>query len=141
MRARARQVRTLILCVLVASLIAASVLFYVQWRDTDDLMQYVESVFEGQIPFEETSDSPLRRYNWTNDGDIPNHGSDVIVELDLRRMFVLHNYFDGRIWVTYSVKIYTRDGFVYESSSNVSSTWIIHKTKDGWEIVRIIERT
>ncbi|MDR2196774.1 MAG: hypothetical protein LBO07_02290, partial [Coriobacteriales bacterium] len=79
-------------------------------------------------------DRPEDKYNPLRYFDDPQ------VTFELRRVFVLHNFSDGYVWVRYTRTIEST-GFDFPSGSyNIPSLWRIHKDEDGWHIVDIEER-
>ena len=100
-------------------------------------MQYAEAVFAGEIPYEEARKTALWVYDWTSIYD--DLGENPRAEFVLERRLVLHNFSDGYIWVNYSIKVFDSNGrFVY-GASRVPSQWKIHKTENGWEVVKVIK--
>ena len=110
--------------------------------NTNPVVDYVESVFKGEIPYEEVVNTPLRRYDTTRyrNGSIRDGLADV--EIDITRMFVIHNFFDGYMWVKYKNVGYDENGKILYCTSEefpFYSKWKIHRENGEWVIVDIQE--
>jgi hypothetical protein len=104
--------------------------------DTNKLMQQTKDVFLGIIPRSETEGKPIHSYNVTSDYS----ETDIKkVDLTLKRVFTLHNFFDGFIIVYYTVFLYGYDNDIVAGSAEVFSLWRIHKEKGKWSIIAIKE--
>jgi hypothetical protein len=103
--------------------------------DTNKLMQQTKYVFLGIIPRSETEGKPIQRYNLFHyfEKDVER------VDLTLKRVFTLHNFFDGFIIVYYTVFMYDHDNNIVSGSSEIFSLWRIHKEKGKWSIIAIKE--
>ncbi|MDR2196687.1 MAG: hypothetical protein LBO07_01830, partial [Coriobacteriales bacterium] len=75
------------------ALLLVAALYLAMLLDTNSLMRYMRSVFNGEVPLEETADRPEDKYNPLRYFDDPQ------VTFELRRVFVLHNFSDGYVWV------------------------------------------
>ncbi|MDR2196683.1 MAG: hypothetical protein LBO07_01810 [Coriobacteriales bacterium] len=125
------------------ALLLVAALYLAMLLDTNSLMRYMRSVFNGEVPLEETAGRPEDMYNPLFYFDDPQ------VTFELRRVFVLHNFSDGYVWIRYSRVIQspefdpTSENPDYDLLSSTGSTpslWRIHKDEDGWHIVDIEER-
>ena len=96
-------------------------------------MRYAKSVFRGEIALEEVADSPMYRYHPKNDPRLDK------VDLNLYRTFVLHNFFDGYIWIKYDVAHIDSSGDEFRGSRNIPARWKIHRENGGWKVIEIEE--
>ena len=113
-------------------LLAISV-YIIMLVDTHSVMKEVKDVFLGKIPYEQTENTPLSRFNTTNYVTFPT------VKLKLFRYFTLHNFRDGYIWANYTVEVYDKEGNLVTGGWNIPTKWKIHNEKGKWEIVEIFE--
>jgi hypothetical protein len=123
-------------------IISSIILLYViMVIDTNSLMGEVESAFLGEIPISETKDKPIDMYNYSS--DINRYNTAYLgyrVDLTLRRVFVLHNFFfNGIMIIYYSVYVYDYEDKRITASKDIYATWIIHKENGKWSIASIIE--
>lgn len=110
-------------------------LFYVVlFLNTNSVMRYAKAVFRGEIALEEVVDSPMyRHYYPKNEPELDK------VDLSIHRVFVLHNFSDGYIWVKYDVAHIDSSGYEYRGSRDILSRWKIHKENGEWKVVDIEE--
>ncbi|MDR2106254.1 MAG: hypothetical protein LBP24_02470 [Coriobacteriales bacterium] len=130
--ARRVLVRAAIVAVVPIALIA--ILYVVMFLDTNSLMRYMRGVSNGDMSLGETVGKPENIYNPLSYSDNPQ------VTSKLQRVFVLHNYSDGYIWVRYSQAIRNQNSELLSDSPGIPSLWRIHKDESGWHIVDIDER-
>ena len=114
---------------------ALVVLYLSMIMSTNDLINYVEKVMTGEISKEKTKGTPIDRYN--NENVLLNAKVDVTVN----RLFVIHNFFDGYVWVKYSYVTTKNEDprEIMPASVDVISRWKIHKKNGSWKIVEIKE--
>jgi hypothetical protein len=101
--------------------------------DTDSVKADVLTTMNGSVAEQDTIGRPIDRYNGRYISESIRWENRVI------RLFVLHNFSDGVMWVRYTWGGYDRDGFRHGMGRNAPSKWIIHKENGRWEIVKIIE--
>lgn len=116
-----------LLCILLLLL-----LYAVFFLNTNSVMRYAKSVFRGEISSEEVVGTPLYRY-YPKDSEI------VKVDLNLKRIFVSHNFKDGYIWVKYDEEQLDSSGNIVSGSWRIISRWKIHKEDGEWKVVDIKE--
>lgn len=108
-------------------------LFYaVLFLNTNSVMRYAKSVFRGEIALEEVIDSPMWRY-YPKDPEI------ATTDLNINRIFVVHNFKEGYIWVKYDEERMDSYGNTLSSSWDALSRWEIHKENGEWQVVEIKE--
>lgn len=118
--------------------IAASLLVYlIMFYSTNSVVQDVEKVMRGQVAYEDTRGTPIDSYNRGSGGVNSKH--PINVEVNIMRLFVLHNFADGYMWI-----MYTNEGLDPNTNSRygsykVTSRWKIHKENGKWVIVDIKE--
>ena len=57
----------------------------------------------------------------------------------ISRIFVVHNFSNGIMWVNYKRQGYEKNGDYYGISGNILSKWTIHKENGKWRIIKIDE--
>ena len=57
------------------------------------------------------------------------------IELKLRRNFVIHNFKDGVINFTYTMRYYDKDGEIGYAIGNSNDTFTIHKENGRWHVI------
>lgn len=107
-------------------------LYAVFFLNTNSVMRYAKSVFRGEISSEEVVGTPLYRY-------YPKDPEVVKVDLNLKRIFVSHNFKDGYIWVKYDEEQLDSYGNIVSGSWDIISRWKIHKENGEWKVVDIDE--
>lgn len=107
-------------------------LYAVFFLNTNSVMRYAKSVFRGEISSEEVVGTPLYRY-------YPKDPEVVKVDLNLKRIFVSHNFKDGYIWVKYDEEQLDSYGNIVSGSWDIISRWKIHKENGEWKVVDIKE--
>jgi len=101
--------------------------------DTNSLKDEVLDAMNGNVAVEDTLGKPLDKYNGLS------YWMVTRWENTITRVFVLHNFFDGVMWVNYTRCGYAGDGEIWGGSFNIPSKWTIHKENGKWEIVKIDE--
>ena len=108
-------------------------LFYVVlFLNTNSVMRCAKAVFLGEISLEEVVDTPLYRY-------YPKELEIATTDLSINRIFVVHNFKKGYIWVKYDEERMDSFGNILSGSWNVVSRWKIHKQNGEWKVVEIEE--
>ncbi len=118
------------------SIVLMIILYIAMLSDTNSVFNYAKDVFLGKVPHEEVEDTPLSTYDVTN--------RDYIATIDLKmsRKFVIHNFTDGYMYVSYDCTGYDSNGeFSYRRIASFPywNKWIIHKENGEWKIVKIYE--
>ncbi len=105
---------------------------------TNGLIDYVQGVMQGDISGSEVEDSPLRIYSYFASRD-----DFEYADVKVSRVFVIHNFTDGYMWVDYSIKAYNENGEVIAGSATTFPTglskWKIHRENGEWKVVDIVE--
>lgn len=108
-------------------------LYAVFFLNTNSVMRYAKSVFRGEISSEEVVGTPLYIRYYPKDPEV------VKVDLNLKRIFVSHNFKDGYIWVKYDEEQLDSYGNIVSGSWDIISRWKIHKENGEWKVVDIDE--
>lgn len=109
-------------------------IYLIMFINTNSVVGYVNEVMHGDISQSETNGTPLSRYN------IKALEPDVdIIEANVTRFFVWHNFFDGYMYVRYSYKGTDENGKLLTASGPLFSRWKIHRENGKWKIVEIEE--
>ena len=115
-------------------IIGIIIMFYlIMVLNTNSIVREVKNIMSGNVKIADTQNTPLNMYNF----------SDTLlnaeVNVKITRLFVLHNFFDGYIWVNYTYETIKNDNGVMPCSTNILSKWKIHKENGIWKIIEIIE--
>lgn len=108
-------------------------IYLIMFWNTNSLIEYAKAVFYGEIPNEEIENTPW----WGYYDDVHEEGV-AKVDLEIRRVFVIHNFFDGYMWVEYKhAKYDENDELMYFSGAEFPycTKWTIHKEKGKWVLV------
>ena len=68
------------------------------------------------------------------------HMEDVDIDLKLYRIFALHNFDRGYLWINYSVEVADEDGTVITGSWRINVRMDIQRVNGEWTVTRIYER-
>lgn len=101
--------------------------------NTNSVVAEVRNIMLGNVKESFTDSTPLSRYNFS---DVL---SNAEVHVKITRMFVLHNFFDGYMWVNYSYETVRNDNDLMPGARNVLSRWKIHRENGKWKVVEIQE--
>ena len=108
-------------------------LYIIMYFNTNSVVDKVKNIMLGNVDVSETAETPLRRYN----------NSDILenakVKVNITRLFTLHNFFDGYMWVIYSYETLENDSDIKPGTWNVISRWKIHRENGEWQIIDISE--
>jgi hypothetical protein len=109
-------------------------IYIVMLLNTNSAVDYVKEVMHGRISASETIGTPLDQYNhndflWINPK----------VDVSITRLFVLHNFFDGYIWVMYKFETIENGREELPGTGYIMSRWKIHRENGKWEIIEINE--
>ena len=100
---------------------------------TNSVVRTVENVYCGNISVND--DSPMHMY------DLSSRYSDIAhAELNITRLFVIHNGRHGVMYVVYSCEYRNSDNKVLNASIWVPSKWEIEKKDGEWTIINIEEK-
>lgn len=119
-----------VLLIVLATLIAV---YMVMLLDTNSVMRYAKSVFNGEISEEEVIDTPLYIRYYPKSPEIAKTDSKI------RRIFVAHDFVDGYMWVKYDLVRINSAGEEFSGSWDVLSRWKIHRENGEWKVVEIEE--
>ena len=136
MRKRDEAMKKLIIKIILGLFATAIVIYIALLVSTNGLMKEVKSVFLGNIDILETEGKPIDRYN-IDKYLINKELGDV--KLSIVRIFTLHNFSDGYIWIRYTFEAKDTVGKVITGSYNIPAKWKIHKRAGKWEIAEIYE--
>jgi hypothetical protein len=101
--------------------------YFVMLMDTNPLKNKVINVMAGRVDQSQTIGKPINIYNTST---IPESLIGTNRNITLIRLFTIHNFSDGVMWVYYTIP---------GNSYRVISKWILHKENGEWEITKIIE--
>ena len=114
-------------------IVVLAVIYLIMFFNTDSIVKDVRNIMSGNVSKEVTAGLPVDMYN--RKGDL----NTVSVAVKIHRVFVLHDFFDGYIWVNYTCEGFDSKGDQTYGSSKVNSCWKIHRNNGKWEITEIFE--
>ena len=112
---------------------AIALLYLAMLSNTNIAINDVKDIMYGKVETSVTNNSPLRMYNRKDDF------GTTSVDVKITRLLVLHNFFDGYIWVRYTHQGFDANGDLTYGSWNIPSRWKIHKENGKWHVVEILE--
>lgn len=120
--------------------ISLTLIYLIMLWDTNPIVDYAEAVFKGEIPREEIENTPWDEYDTTNYSDGKPRGA-AEVEIEISRVFVMHNFFDGYMWVTYENVGYDERGemLYLDTAKLYPAKWKIHRENGKWVLVDVDE--
>ena len=127
--------KALIIILIIVLVIA---LYYVAMLiSTNSLVDYFKDVVKGNIPETEIADTPLHQYYVADEDDFK------YADVSITRAFVIHNFFDGYMWIDYDIKAYDENDEITSGSATSFpcglSRWKIHRENGEWKVVEIDE--
>ena len=129
--------------IVILSLLLTLVLLYLaMFISTNSVIEYVERVFNGEVP-EAITGTPLGAYNihriYGNEYKSSRGVSELKYEYKVSRLFVLHNFFDGYVWIKYEFSIYNKEGRRMAFTRVPIARLTIHRENGEWVITRRVE--
>lgn len=118
-------------------LIVLALIYLVMLWNTNSIFYYTKSVFLGEVPYEEIENSLLSIYD-----DAYTRKGVEKVDLEIHRVFVIHDFFDGYMWISYDYIGYDEnDKMIFLSTQEYPflAKWTIHRENGEWVIVDIDE--
>ena len=109
-------------------------LYYLMFINTNQVVDEVYAVMSGNVDVSVTNNTPLEKYNYSK------VVKDAKIKVKIHRLFVLHNFIDGYMWVNYSYETVGSKTDINPGAWNVVSKWKIHRNGWKWNIVEITER-
>ena len=101
--------------------------------NTNSLISDVKNIMSGNVEKSITENNPVSMYN--RKGEF----GTISVKVKISRMFVLHNFFDGYMWINYTYEGYDVNGEHTYGSWKIPSLWKIHRENGNWKILEIKE--
>ena len=118
--------------------IALLSLYLTMFFTTNSLIRDVRSALLIEVDSYQTAGRAIDVYNnsW-----VLERGRGVgRVDLTLIRLFTIHNFQRGFIYVYYSCEVYDESGELLTGSRSIITRWEIEKLNGEWEIMKIFER-
>ena len=122
-----------VIVILVAVLL---VIYIVMLLTTNGLMHRVKDAVYG------VGEAPQNPYSKIYDYFDGARGYDNIKVKDfaMHRLFVIHGFNHGYMWVLYSYEVYSDEGEIIRGCRNILSRWEIQKIDGQWDIVAVKQR-
>jgi hypothetical protein len=109
--------------------------YYLMYRDTDSVVEEVTMLLKGEATVEFQPGTPYSRYDRSYAREL---WQAVFFEAQVDRIFVIHNFHDGYMWIHYEIMAYNKDMRVVHGSI-APARWTIHKEDGVWRIVAVEE--
>ncbi|MCU6718914.1 hypothetical protein OCV67_03060 [Porcipelethomonas ammoniilytica] len=68
------------------------------------------------------------------------NNSNYTINLEVKRVYTIHDFKSGYLWIKYSVVVLDKTGNIMTSSKNIPVKLKIKKNKSNWEVIRIDEK-
>ncbi len=102
--------------------------------NTNSIIKRAEAIYKGEIPHSEILGSGFEDFDITE-----TRPETTTVDIKINRIFVVHNFYRGFIWVKYDCRAYDVDGKTTYGAINYQK-WYIKKVDGEWEITDIYEK-
>ena len=117
--------------------------FYVD-ENLYDPVQYPELYADPEVNYIVYQDDPAApnlyaHFNVTNHSEATKHLEDVNIDLKLHRVFALHNFSRGTLWIKYSLYVTDKTGAPITGSANVPVKLTIQKVNQIWTVTDLHE--
>lgn len=121
--------------IIAVSIILLFSLYITLILDTNNVIDDFIACVKNQNIREEVKDTEL--YNWYNykNTEIINDAT-----VDVKRIFVFHNFKQGVLCVNFTYKMFDENGNEIRCAHNVNSVWHIRKNNGYWNVVEIEQR-
>jgi len=114
-----------------------AIAYFAMFHDTDELMDEAKRILRKEASIEETEGRALHVYNSNKD---KRYDDVVTVNVSLERVFVIHNFSDGYVFVVYNEEAYNASGKIKYGSLGATCFWKIHKENGKWDVVDVYEK-
>ncbi len=118
-------------------IILIAVVYIVMLHDTDNIAADFKDCVADNPKTEAIKSTAL--YEYYNRNELYN---DEIfdAEVKVQRRFVLHNFHNGVMFVSYDCETFNNKGEHIYGASNVYAKWYIEKRNGIWEVVKVEEK-
>lgn len=134
-RVKRKKGRSLLIIVICAVFLAS--IYLSMLLSTNPLVKCVEQIWSGEVSpssIEDWDDTVLANFDVTAE-----RPTTQKVDIKINRIFVLHTFSKGYMWVYSSCEAVNKDGKVTYGFSGCER-WQIAKTESGWQITKIIRK-
>ena len=122
-------------------LLLIAVFHIVMFASVKPVIDYVLSLFIGEIPEAETAGTKLDSYNSNSHCD--RFDPSYMVEAKIDPVFIIHDFNRGYIWTRYEYWVYDKNANLLWGFANRFPTpparWTIEKVNEEWVIVDVYE--
>ncbi len=115
-----------ILCVVLGT-------YVIMFLGTNSIFNEVKTVMKGEYDEDYVFTGEMDYFNFTRDS------GDATVDLDVKRLFIIHNFQHGYMWVFYSFEVTSKSGGVSPGGADILSKWEIERQNGKCVIVDVIE--
>ena len=121
---------------IVTALLAMVILLYAaMFYSTNNVIEDFKACVSGKDVSNGVEDAQLYKYyNYKAD-----NGRAVDADVEIRRLFVLHNFKKGVMYVEYSCETFDEEGNTVYGAAGIPSKWYIERNNGRWEVVEIEE--
>ncbi len=119
-------------CLLVILCVALGI-YVIMFLDTNSIYNEVKTVMKGEYDEDYVFNGEMYCFDFTR-----GYG-ETEVDLDVKRLFVVHNFQHGYMWVFYSFEVKSPSGYLLTGGADIPSKWEIERQNGKWVIVDVIE--
>ena len=128
---------TVIIIISSLAILLFAVYYSAMLHNTDNVLTDFADCIKGNAVSNDITNTEL--YKYYNRNELYNDEiSDA--NINIRRLFVLHNFRKGVMFIKYDCEAFNKRGEHIYGSSNVYAKWYTEKKNGVWEVVKIIEK-
>lgn len=128
---------TVITIISLLTVLLCIIYYSVMLHDTDSLLTDFANCIKGDSVSNTITNTEL--YKYYNRNELYNNEiSDA--DINIRRLFVLHNFHRGIMFIKYDCETFNKSGEHIYGSANVYAKWYIEKKNGVWTVVDVIEK-
>lgn len=120
--------------ILIAILLLPIFIYFLIVNNTNSIIYDFKNCIKCNDISQEISSTELYRYYYDDF-----QGTVADADVNIKRIFVFHNFNKGIMYVKYSCEKYDQSGNHLYGSSNVYAKWYIEKNEGRWVVVKVEE--
>ena len=118
--------------VVLSIVLIVAIVYLAMFLSTNSVIEYIEKLLNGEISYKTTEGTCLSRYN-------KSRFDAAKIDYSVSRVFVVHNFFDGYVWINYKYQVFDSDGNLLNGGVVTNSRLTIHRENGEWVIVDVKE--
>lgn len=130
-------VKSKILIIIAIIVILLGVTYSIILHDTDAVIDDFYNCINNRVTSNIIENTELYRYY--NKSDLYSEGVSE-TDIKAKRLFVMHNFHKGVMFIKYDCKIFNKHGDLIYGSSNIYAKWYIEKNDGIWVVTDVIEK-